>query len=185
MFKVGDILEDQITHSDQIAVAVQEEMITMYMIYRNISKTELMAFNKMPLELHLMKYKNVIVFSYSLGNMVYSDSCYNPNLSPKLSIKPFEKVGYHMLMLLVDADTGKIMSIRFQMLPVEFSNNLMNMIEEEQASQFDQNLYNANVEQLWNTYDSNKLFRDSRSISCIIKNFQITNQVMFADDMIK
>jgi len=185
MYKVGDVLKEHILHQDSVSIAVQDEIIIMYMDYQNISYKEEYLFKSLPLELHLMKYKDVIVFSYCLGKHTISDSCYNPNLSPIINAKPFKDFGYLLLMLLVDADTGAIRAIRHQMLSIEFSNRLVDMIKEEQIVReaFNKEAYLLHTKQLWKEYGTEELFNKSKDIKINISNFITCQEVIFLNDL--
>lgn len=183
MYQVGQVLKEHITYHDSAAIAVQEGFITMFMCYKKPYLRELISFRKKNFEIRVKKYGSVINFSYHFEGDECYDMCYNPQLSPHINTKAFRNEITHFLMLFIDADTGKIEAIRYQVLTAKFSNLLADLIEEEQSKQFlVLELFNKEVEKMWCQYTSKELFNNARENSCLITEWILPDATVTLDD---
>ena len=188
MFTVGDILPEHKTGKDSLAIGVTEEVIAVYIGYKNPSKQEVEDFKNNKLELRLIKKGTAIIFSFKLDREEgdhYFDLFYNPNMSPSISHYRFEEVGYAMMFVVLDSDTGQILGLRCNFLPVEISNLLVGMILEEEATRekFKKLYYELNVANIMSNWRSVDLFESHPDNSVVLTSGISADNVIFAGDL--
>lgn len=185
MYKVGQILQELITHQDYVAIAVQEGFITMFMCYKKPYLNGIISFKKKNFEIRVKSYGSVINFSFHFEDDECYDLCYNPLLSTHIGTNAFRKEITHFLMLFIDADTGRIEVIRYQTLSIEFSTLLAGIIEKEQSRQsLILEVYNQEVEKLWKKYNSKQLFNNASENGCLIEEWLLPQEVVTLGDII-
>lgn len=183
MYKVGEILKEKITHKDVMAIAVQEGLITITMCYKKNFDEELKSFKNDKLDMRIKKYGSVINFSYRFGKEWHMVSCYNPHLSLHLDIGKFREEKLDLLVIFIDADTGRVESIIFQTLSERFRNKLADMIDEEQSKKsVILEIYHAEVADLYIRYASKELFKNAYENRCLIEDWQMPMAVMFGGE---
>lgn len=188
MFKVGEVLEEFKTGKDLLAIAVTEDVITLYVGYANPTEEELHAIQHNRLDLHLAKKDDAIIFSfksYRGNDGDYFETYYNPNVTPPLRFHKFDEAGYGLMIIILDSATGIVKGIRFQMCSVEFSNKLVEMVTEEQKKRFffDLMSYYRNVEKIMKRYDSKEIFERNTNIIQSFESGITTDTVIFAGDL--
>ena len=188
MFKIGDTLEEFKAGKDVFAIAVMEENIIMYLGYKNPREDELLAIKHSRLDLHLMKKKDAIIFSFKSfrGKEVdYFETYYNPNITPPLRFSHFKKSGFPLIFIILDTDTGKILGMRFQVMSADVSNQLVDMIHEEQRKFFTFNpwQYYKNTNDVMKKFNSKELFEQNGDISCIFESGILADNVVFLNDI--
>lgn len=183
MYKVGAILKEKITHKDAVAIAIQEGLITITICYKKDYTAELVSFKSDKLDMRIKKYGSVINFAYCFGKEWYLDSCYNPHLSPYLDVRKFREEKLGLLIVFIDADTGRVESIRFQGLADKFRDKLLDMIDEEQSKKsVILERYHAEVADLYIRYSSKALFKNAYENRCLIEDWQMPMVVMFSEE---
>ena len=106
-------------------------------------------------------------------------------MSPSISHYRFEEVGYAMMFVVLDSDTGQILGLRCNFLPVEISNLLVGMILEEEATRekFKKLYYELNVANIMSNWRSDDLFESHPDNSVVLTSGISADNVIFAGDL--
>ncbi len=130
--------------------------------------------------MRLKKYGSVINIVYRFGKEWCLDSCYNPHLSPYLNMGEFRKEKLGLLIVFIDADTGRVEAIRYQKLVDKWRDKLADMIDEEQSKKsVILEMYHIEVVKLYQRYTSKELFENAYENRCLIEDWQMPMVVMF------
>lgn len=107
------------------------------------SEVEQMGAEK-PFEIRSARVGDALYILTKCGELNWMDAPYNPHLSRQMGLRPITNdiEGYALTLLMVDAVTNIIKSIRLIGLGNEFSKTLKNEIDELQAKSFSQEQYN-------------------------------------------
>lgn len=91
------------------------------------------------------------------------DAPYSPHLSKNLTrfILPNEEQGLGLTLMLVDAVTGEIKSIRLIGLSTNFTKKFFGLLMEQKMKEFNVTEYNNSINRIYSTYPTGKIVKMS------------------------
>ena len=112
-----------------------------------------------PFEIAVTRKGGVLWVLSKCGNLSWTDAPFHPALSPKWRelVSPNEDSGTALTLIMSDASTQLVKSLRLIGLGHNFSVKLLSCIKELAEEQFDQTQYNASVNKTMAAYTTKQL----------------------------
>lgn len=129
--------------------------------YKHPTNEEINAYkaNK-KFEIRFFSTDNVLFFLFRAEGEPWQDAPFNPHLSPN---KEYEEIkdgeGYLLTLIVSDAPSGVVKSIRSIGLGNKFSNALRKQIVCLMDNPFDADLYRSDIERIYGKYSTEELLR--------------------------
>ena len=140
MYKVGQVIEKFINRQEGVHFDLSDDGATMIVFFNSPTEDEISQFKSdVNFEIRFNVMYDIIMITARIGNLKWMDAPYTPHLSKNLTKfeMPSEDKGLALTLLLVDAATGEIKSIRLLGLSEKFTRRLFGAVMEEKLKDFD------------------------------------------------
>ena len=115
-----------------------------------------------PFEIRIVTIGGVLLILSKAGGQPWQDAPFTPHYARvKEYPLPSGNLGYSLLLMMTDAASGRIQSLRLIGLGHDFSVKLREVIMESLEKPFDNDEYNAKIDKVYRTYSTKDLLRFS------------------------
>lgn len=171
LYNVGQVVNGFIYHPECVKFDIDDSGATMLVFFDRPTQDEVNQFKAdKNFEIRFAELNDVIMITTKIGNLNWMDAPYNANLSKNLSkfILPNEGSGLGLTLILVDAHSGEIKSIRLIGLSTNFTRKLFGAAMEQKMNSFDKDKYDEKIRSIYAKYDTNAIVKMS-NIYCKIR----------------
>ena len=163
-FSVGQAVESFKNHPEVPIFDLADGRAVLLVFFKHPSTDEIEQFrNGKNFEIRFTELGGIIMVSVKIGTLKWMDMPYSPHLSENLT--NFQVPGYGGLALtlvLADAITGEIKSIRMLVLSENFTRRLLDAAKAKKQEDFDIETYKAAVLKINSRYTTKEIVRLSR-----------------------
>lgn len=163
-YKVGQIIKDFIKHQEGAIFDVEDQGASLIVFFNNPTEEEEEQFKSgHRFEIRFTELYGVIMMTFKIGNLSWMDAPYSPHLSKNLTrfVLPSEEQGLGLTLMLVDAVTGEIKSIRLIGLSTNFTEKFFGLLMEQKTKEFNVTEYNNSLNKIYSIYPTNKIVKMS------------------------
>ena len=164
VYSVGQKVENFAHHQECVQFDIDDNGATMLVFFDRPTRNEIEQFKAdKNFEIRFIELHNVIMVTAKIGNLNWVDAPYNAHLSinlEKFSL-PNEGNGLALTLILVDAHSGKIESIRLMGLSTNFTRKLFGAAMEQKMEKFDKSDYNENIRDIYAKYNTDEIVKMS------------------------
>jgi hypothetical protein len=164
-YKVGQVVDNFKRHSEGVHFDIADDGATMLVFFQNPTTEEIEQFKSgKNFEIRFTELYGVIMITVKIGDLNWMDAPYSPHLSENLTkfSLPGAGEGLGLTLLLVDAETGEIKSIRLIGLSERFSRVLIGAVMEQKTKEFDKVKYDSSVSRIFAAYKTSQIVKLSR-----------------------
>lgn len=164
-YEVGQVVEGFKYHSENAYFDIDDSGATMLVFFKNPTAEETEQFKSgKNFEIRFTELYGVIMITVKIGNLNWMDAPYTPHLSKNLTKfeLPSENQGLGLTLILVDAITGEIKSIRLLGLSEKFTKRLFGIIMEHKVKPFNKEEYHNSLNKVYAVYQTNQIVKLSR-----------------------
>ena len=172
VYSVGQVVNNFMFHPECVQFDIDDAGATMLVFFDRPTQSEIDQFKSdKNFEIRFTELSDVIMVTAKIGNLNWVDAPYNAHLSKNLSkfTLPKEGEGLALTLILVDAHSGEIKSIRLMGLSTKFSQRLFGAAMEQRVKEFNQKEYDEKINSIYQKYDTNAIVKMS-SVYCKIRN---------------
>ena len=165
-YEVGKIVPEFANHEEIVQFDLADDGAFMLVFFKNPKKKEIAQFSSgNSFEIRMTKIKNIIFLMSKIGNLNWIDAPYNPHLSLNFTqfTLPSNDMGLGLTLILIDAVTGRIESLRLLGLSERFTRDLLGEVMDESVNEFDHDEYLHNVSEIYRRYTTKDLVKLSGS----------------------
>lgn len=167
IYKVGQKIDKFKGHREEVCFDLDDSGAIFLVFFNKPGLSEINQFKSgASFEIKFNIMYNVIMMTVKIGTLNWMDAPYTPHLSPnltKLSL-PQEGEGLALTLILIDAVSGEIMSLRLIGLGELFSRKLIGVIMDESTRDFNKEEYYRNIERIMTAYPTNKIVKMSKDL---------------------
>lgn len=159
-YSVGQIVENFKDHKEEVLFDIADDGATLLVFFEDPSDEEVSQFGAgNDFEIRFLEINGVIMITTKIGNLNWMDAPYTPHLSPNLTKFPIpnEGEGLGLFIILVDAVTGEIKSIRLVGLSEKFTRKLLGTVMNQKMEPFDKTAYFEKISQIYSKYQTKEL----------------------------
>lgn len=159
-YSVGQIVEKFKRNKDEVQFDIADDGATLLVFYQNPSEEEVSQFGAgNDFEIRFLEINGVIMITTKIGNLNWMDAPYTPHLSLNLTKIPIpnEGEGLGLFVILVDAVTGEIKSMRLVGLSEKFTRKLLGTVMNQKMEPFDKTAYFEKISQIYSKYQTKEL----------------------------
>ena len=165
-FNVGQVVEKFIHHPEGVQFDMDDSGATMIVFFNRPDQNEIAQFKAgKDFEIRFTELSNVIMITTKIGNLNWMDAPYNVHLSRNLEkyTLPNEEFGLALTLMLVDADSGEIKTMRLMGLSTNFTRKFFGAAMDQKITVFDKDEYQRRVQNIYAKYDTNKIVKMSNA----------------------
>lgn len=164
IYEVGQVVDKFKNHQEGVLFDVADDGATMIAFFKKPSGNEISQFQG-NFEIRLTELYGIIMMTFKIGHLNWMDAPYSPHLSKHLTIlQPVENnKGLSLNIILVDAATGEIKTIRLVGLSESFTKSLFKAIKEQNTKEFNVTEYSNTLNRIYSTYSTNHIVKLSTS----------------------
>lgn len=165
-YKIGQVIPEFLNHDEMLQFDLADDGAFMLVFFKNPTEDEIEQFqSNQPFEIRLTKMKNIIFLMSKIGNLEWMDAPYNPHLSQNLTkyTLPSEGYGLGLMLILIDAVTGCVKSLRLLELSEKFTKSLYQEVINESVKDFDYKEYLKSINEIYMEYQTKDLKKLSNS----------------------
>lgn len=170
-YEVGQVVEGFKYHSENAYFDIDDSGATMLVFFKKPTTEEIEQFKSgKNFEIRFTELYSVIMITVKIGNLNWMDAPYTPHLSKSLTKFEFhsENQGLGLTLILADAITGEIKSIRLLGLSEKLTKRLFGTILEHKAKPFDKKEYYNSLNKIYAAYQTNQIVKMSNNYCKII-----------------
>lgn len=163
-YEVGQIIPAFMGHAENVYFNMDNGGATMFVFFQSPTMKEIKQFKSgKEFQIRFVELYDVIMLMAKIGDLDWMDAPYTPHLSPDLTqfAIPTEGRGLGLTLILVDATTGQIKSIRLLGLSENFTRKLLGTVIKNAEKPFNINSYNMNIAKIYFQYPAKKLVKMS------------------------
>lgn len=163
-YEVGQIIPAFMGHAENVYFNMDNGGATMFVFFQSPTMKEIKQFKSgKEFQIRFVELYDVIMLMAKIGDLDWMDAPYTPHLSPDLTqfAIPTEGQGLGLTLILVDATTGQIKSIRLLGLSENFTRKLLGTVIKNAKKTFNINSYNMNIVKIYSQYPTKKLVKMS------------------------
>lgn len=158
--EVGTIVEQFAGHAEGVHFDLDDSGASLKVFFNRPTADEVQQFEQgNRFEMRLTTLRNIMVFTFKIGNLEWMDAPYHPCLSTnltKLEAVPDES-GYGMTILLIDAATGEVKHLRYISLSTKMSRIIKKYVDYLVKEPFDKHKYFSDINNLFAAYSTKKI----------------------------
>lgn len=165
VYKVGQIINRFKNHSECVQFDMADDGAVLEVFFQSPTHDEKAQFESgKSFEIRYTELDEVIMLTVKIGNLNWMDAPYTPHLSKNLSkfAIPQEGQGLGLILILIDATTGKIEHMRQLGLSTDFSQRLIGLIMEQKVKEFDADEYYKNIRRIYDLYTTDQIVEISK-----------------------
>lgn len=163
--EVGQVLNKMIGKSEGAFVDIDDAGMQIFVNFSRPMPDEIEQFKQgKDFEIKFVTLQNIIMFTFKIGNLNWMDAPYTSHLSFNLTreLPQFkEGEGLSAMLILTDAATAKVVSLRMMGLSTRFSNSLVQEVNAQKSKIFSVDEYNRNLSQIYAKYNTKDLVKMS------------------------
>lgn len=166
LYSVGQVVNDFIYHPECVKFDIDDGGATMLVFFDRPTQDEVEQFKTdKNFEIRFAELNDVIMITAKMGNLNWVDAPYNAHLSKNLTkfTLPNEGQGLALTLILVDARSGEIKSIRLMGLSTNFTQKLFGAAMEQKMKSFDKDKYDEKIRSIYAKYDTDVIVKMSNS----------------------
>lgn len=163
-YKVGQVVKDFIKHQEGAIYDVDDQGASLIVFFNNPTEEEVKQFkSEQRFEIRFTEIYGIIMMTFRIGILNWMDAPYSPHLSKNLTrfVLPNEEQGLGLTLMLVDATTGEIKSIRLIGLSTNFTKKFFGLLMEQKMKEFNAVEYNNSINRVYSTYPTSKIVKMS------------------------
>lgn len=164
VYTVGKKVDSFVLHEECVQFDIDNVGATMLVFFNQPTQKEIEQFNTdKSFEIRFVELEDVIMVVAKIGSLNWVDAPYNVHLSQNLSefTLPDKDTGLALTLILVDAYSGEIKSIRFMGLSTNFTKKLLNATIEQKSKSFNETEYDKNIASIYAKYTTDQLVKMS------------------------
>ncbi len=172
MYSVGQVVKNFISHPECVQFDIDDSGAIMLVFFDRPTQNEIDQFKAdKNFEIRFIELSDVIMITAKIGNLNWIDAPYNAHLSKNLSkfTLPNEEEGLALTLILVDAHSGEIKSIRLMGLSTNFTRKLFGSAMEQKINEFDKNKYDEKIRSIYAKYNTGTIVKMSNTYCKIRK----------------
>lgn len=161
-YEVGQVVEEWKGHADGTNFNVDDSGATLLVFFNNPTPEEIEQFkSESPFEIRFVTLKNIMMMNTKIGNLAWMDAPYTPHLSKGLSkfTMPSAGEGLGLMLMLIDARTGEIKTMRLLGLSEKFTRKFFADAMEIKMKEFDEQQYRRSLSDIYRGYSTEKLVK--------------------------
>lgn len=165
-YEIGQTIDVFKYHPEGVKFDISDQGATMLVFFQDPSKGEIEQFESgKAFEMRFTELYGVIMITVKIGNLNWMDAPYTPHLSPDLTKFqiPDKNQGLGLTLILVDAKTGEIKSIRLLGLSENFTRQLFGAVMEQKTKEFSRTDYNNALNRIFAIYQTKQIVKMSQS----------------------
>lgn len=166
LYSVGQKVEKFMYHQEGIHFDIDDSGATMLVFFDRPTQNEVDQFktNK-SFEIRFAELSDIIMITVKIGDLNWMDAPYSAHLSKNLSrfTLPNEGAGLALTLILVDAHSGEIKSIRLMGLSTNFTRKLFGTAMEQKTKSFDIDEYYQNIRSVYAKYNTKQIVKMSNT----------------------
>lgn len=169
MYKIGETINAFRGHEECVKFDITDDGAMLLVFFQNPTKKEIEEFaSGKYFEIRFLELDQVIMVTTKIGDLNWMDAPYTPHLSPNLTTFqiPDESQGLGLMLVLIDAVTGEIKTLRLLGLSEEFTRKLFGVAIEHRMDEFDPKKYNESLQRI-STYRTSQIAELSK-VRCVI-----------------
>lgn len=164
-YEVGRTLNKAIGKGEGVYADVDDTGMQIIVLFHRPTPDEISQFKQgKPFEIRLVTLQNVMMFTLKIGNLNWMDAPYNPHLSLGLT-QDFSEVelgkGMGAILILADAGTAQIKSIRMIGLSEKFTREFISEARRLKEKVFIKAEYDSNVKNICLKYNTKEIVKMS------------------------
>ena len=163
--EVGQVLNKMIGKPEGSSVDIDDAGMQIFVNFSRPMPDEIEQFKQgKDFEIKFVTLQNIIIFTFKVGNLNWMDAPYSAHLSLNLTKElPLfnEGEGLSAMLILTDAATAKVVSLRMMGLSTRFSNSLVQEVNAQKSKVFSVEDYNRNLTQIYAKYSTKDLVKMS------------------------
>lgn len=163
-YEVGQVVESFKNHQEKVYFDIDDSGATMLVFFQSPTVKEIEQFKSgKNFEIRFTELYGVIMITVKIGNLNWMDAPYTPHLSKNLTKFEFprENQGLGLTLILVDAITGEIKSMRLLGLSERFTKKLFGVVIEHKVKPFSKDEYDNSINKLFSAYNTNQIVKMS------------------------
>lgn len=163
-YKVGQVVKDFIKHQEGAIFDVDDQGASLIVFFNSPTEEEVKQFkSEQRFEIRFTEIYGIIMMTFKIGILNWMDAPYSPHLSKNLTrfVLPSEEQGLGLTLMLVDAATGEIKSIRLIGLSTNFTKKFFGLLMEQKMKEFNVTEYNNSINRIYSIYPTSKIVKMS------------------------
>ncbi len=163
-YKVGQVVKDFIKHQEGAIFDVDDQGASLIVFFNSPTEEEVKQFkSEQRFEIRFTEIYGIIMMTFRIGILNWMDAPYSPHLSKNLTrfVLPSEEQGLGLTLMLVDAATGEIKSIRLIGLSTNFTKKFFGLLMEQKMKEFNVTEYNNSINRIYSIYPTSKIVKMS------------------------
>lgn len=163
-YKVGQVVKDFIKHQEGAIFDVDNQGASLIVFFNNPTEEEVKQFkSEQRFEIRFTEIYGIIMMTFRIGILNWMDAPYSPHLSKNLTrfVLPNEEQALGLTLMLVDAATGEIKSIRLIGLSTNFTKKFFGLLMEQKMKEFNAVEYNNSINRVYSIYPTSKIVKMS------------------------
>lgn len=160
LYKVGQRVPEFIGHQEAPVFDLTDTGAVMIVFFNRPTVSEVAQFGSgKRFEIRFAEVKGVMMVAVKIGNLNWMDAPYSPHLSrnlPDLENVP-EGSGVGLTLMLVDAATGEVKSLRLMGLSTRFTGNMFKLVKELKAASWDPGKYRMAINSIYASYSTERI----------------------------
>lgn len=164
-YEIGQVINNFKYHSEGVQFDITDDGATMIVFFQSPTFEEIEQFKSgKNFEIRFTELYGIIMITTKIGNLNWMDAPYTPHLSKNLTKfeLPGENQGLGMVLILVDAITGEIKSMRFLGLSERFTKKLFGVVMKHKLKLFDELEYDKSINRIFSAYQTNQIVKLSK-----------------------
>lgn len=162
--EVGEVLENAVGKPEGVIIDVDDSGMQIIVNFYDPAPDEIAQFGQgISFEIkYVVLQKDVLMFTLKIGNLSWMDAPYNPHLSQNLThdLPNFaDGKGLGAILILTDAATGKVVSLRMLGLSEKFSNSLAKEVKNLKNKAFTRQEYDLHLAQIYTKYQTTDIVK--------------------------
>ena len=157
MYGVGQVIPE-FKGKESSGISIDGPTIEIHFAFNNLNEKEKELFSKGTFQAKLVCLQGVIFFIVRFGNGPWSDIAYTAHLSPGVDETMLPE-NYGVLLIVAEATTGEVQSLRYVSMNKHFSSTLNKLIKEQKSKLFDMENHFRAVSEVYSRYSTKQMVK--------------------------